>query len=64
MKIIATSASMRPDAEPNRLESEPRARSLALDDEAARSYSKGGSSFLANTGKIESIGDQRYRIGR
>src|SRR5204862_5978468 len=54
-KIIATSARLRPDAEPNRLQSEPRARRLALEEEASRSYRDEGRIFLPSASTIDRL---------
>src|SRR5205823_5546750 len=52
-RIIATNTRTRADAEPNRLQSEPRARRLAMEEKASRSYSDEGRSFLVSASTIE-----------
>ena len=54
-RIIATNTRIRAVAEPNRLQSEPRARRLAIEEEAMRSYRDEGRSFLPSASTISSI---------
>ena len=54
-KIIATNERIRADAEPNTLHSEPLASRLAIEEEAMRSYSDEGRSFLPSSSTIDSI---------
>src|ERR1700683_5084029 len=54
-RIIAANTRIRAVAEPNRLQNEPRARRLATEEEAMRSYKDEGRSFLPIASTIDSI---------
>jgi hypothetical protein len=56
--IMATSTRIRAVAEPNRLQSEPRATRLAMEEEAMRSYKDEGRSFLPIASTIDSISEK------
>src|SRR5437868_6120339 len=60
-KIIAANARIRAVAEPNRLQSEPRARRFAMEDVVSRSYRDEGSSFLVSASTIDSTDEKSTR---
>src|SRR5438270_10605224 len=60
-RIIATNTRIRAVAEPNRLQSEPRARRFAMEDVVSRSYRNEGRIFLPIARTIDSIDEKTTR---